>query len=205
MSELNTAPEKKRGRKLSFDRDVALVKATLVFWEHGYETTSVSDLIAAMNISTPSLYTAFGDKERLFLEVVERYADTEMRILNKTLREAATAQTAVRAVLDNAVIAYTRDDFPRGCMLVTAGISGSDSSQNVRSILAEYRNARREQMKRYLQHAVKFGQLSSDPCELAHFYSTVLEGLTIQARAGGSRQLLANIASRAMCAWPTRD
>ena len=68
------APVKPRGRPLSFDRAAALEQATHVFWERGYEAASIADLTAAMGITTPSLYTAFGDKEKLFLEAIERYA-----------------------------------------------------------------------------------------------------------------------------------
>ena len=67
-------PAKARGRPLSFDRDAALDKAMHVFWEHGYEAASISELTSAMGITPPSLYTAFGDKEHLFLEAIERYA-----------------------------------------------------------------------------------------------------------------------------------
>ena len=67
------APRKKPGRPLSFDREYALEQAMLVFWQYGYETTSLNDLTAAMGITPPSLYGAFGDKETLFLEAVQRY------------------------------------------------------------------------------------------------------------------------------------
>src|SRR6187455_712621 len=63
---------KPRGRPLSFDRDQALEQAMHVFWQRGYEAASISELTAAMGITAPSLYTAFGDKERLVLEAIER-------------------------------------------------------------------------------------------------------------------------------------
>lgn len=46
----------------------------LAFWESGYETTSISDLTAAMGVTAPSIYAAFGDKKQLFLEALRRYA-----------------------------------------------------------------------------------------------------------------------------------
>src|SRR5689334_20346799 len=66
-------PRKPRGRPRSFDREAALGKAMDVFWAKGYEGTSISDLTNAMGINPPSLYAAFGDKEHLFLEAIERY------------------------------------------------------------------------------------------------------------------------------------
>src|SRR5688500_13596233 len=66
-------PARPRGRPRSFDRDTALGQAMEVFWAKGYEGTSISDLTEAMGINPPSLYAAFGDKERLFLEAIDRY------------------------------------------------------------------------------------------------------------------------------------
>jgi AcrR family transcriptional regulator len=65
-------PRRKTGRPLSFDRDASLEKAMLIFWRYGYETTSIVDLTNAMGVTAPSLYNAFGDKKRLFLEAVRR-------------------------------------------------------------------------------------------------------------------------------------
>src|SRR3978361_1815132 len=66
---------RKTGRPLSFDRDAALERAMLVFWRYGYEAASLQELTSAMGITPPSLYSAFGDKEQLFLEAVARYSD----------------------------------------------------------------------------------------------------------------------------------
>ena len=61
------------GRPRSFDRDAALRAAVELFWREGYDRTSVSMLTAAMGVTPPSLYAAFGDKHRLFEEAAEAY------------------------------------------------------------------------------------------------------------------------------------
>lgn len=70
------------GRPRTFDRDMAITQAMHLFWEHGYESTSLSQLKAAMGngISAPSFYAAFGSKEALFQEVVERYQSSHGRV-----------------------------------------------------------------------------------------------------------------------------
>src|SRR2546430_2244573 len=98
MKRANGKPVKPRGRPREFDREAALERAIDVFWRHGYEATSVSDLTAAMNINPPSLYAAFGDKEKLFLEAVERYQEQRRQSVTKVFDEAPTAKEAVHRV-----------------------------------------------------------------------------------------------------------
>lgn len=64
-----------RGRPRNFDRNDALDRALDLFWKHGYDNTSMADLSAAMELRPPSIYAAFGSKEGLFEEVVDRYVE----------------------------------------------------------------------------------------------------------------------------------
>ena len=106
-----TAP-RPRGRPLSFDRDAALEQAMHVFWERGYEAASIADLTAAMGITPPSLYTAFGDKEKLFLEAIERYALGPGSAGPRALQEEPTARGAIERWLLEAADELTRPCHP---------------------------------------------------------------------------------------------
>ena len=64
-----------RGRPKCFDPEAALEKAMMLFWDRGYEATSMDDLSAAMGISPSSIYATYGDKEKLFQAAVDRYRD----------------------------------------------------------------------------------------------------------------------------------
>src|SRR4051812_23312840 len=92
---------KARGRPRSFDRERALQHAMEVFWKQGYEGTSIHDLTAAMGINPPSLYAAFGDKERLFLEAISRYEGKHSAIAAK-IERAPTALQAVQLLMRGA-------------------------------------------------------------------------------------------------------
>src|SRR5688572_33136097 len=93
------ALEKPRGRPRSFDRDKALERAMHVFWKQGYEATSLNDLTRAMRINPPSLYAAFGDKEHLYLEALERYQRSRLESVAKWLDEEPTAKAGVARLL----------------------------------------------------------------------------------------------------------
>src|ERR1700712_5218443 len=103
MKTAEQTTRRRTGRPLSFDRAEALQKAMLLFWRHGYESTSLSDLTKGMGITPPSLYAAFGDKKQLFLEAVGQYLSgpmTSARIID----DAATVQDAAWGLLTSAAV-----------------------------------------------------------------------------------------------------
>ena len=63
-------------RPRSFDTDSVLTSAMMLFWQQGYEATSIRDLERASGLTAPSLYGAFGNKEALFTAALQRYVDT---------------------------------------------------------------------------------------------------------------------------------
>jgi AcrR family transcriptional regulator len=200
-----------RGRPRGFDRAEALRRAMEVFWERGYEGASLSDLTAAMGINRPSLYAAFGCKEALFREAVALYGSCEGAATERALRDAPTAREAVEAMLRGNADAYTCPEKPPGCMIVLAATLGAPENEEVRDYLAAWRREGQIALQRRLERAVAEGELSPsvDTGRLAAFYTTVLQGLSIQARDGASCEALSAIVDCAMASWeeltrPTR-
>ena len=69
-------PVRPRGRPRKFDRDKVLDRAVTTFWTKGYSGASLDDLTESMGINRPSLYATFTSKHDLFMEVIDRYAET---------------------------------------------------------------------------------------------------------------------------------
>ncbi|MFP1591186.1 TetR/AcrR family transcriptional regulator [Escherichia coli] len=67
--------KKSRGRPKVFDRDAALDKAMKLFWQHGYEATSLADLVEATGAKAPTLYANLPTKRGYFVAVLDRYID----------------------------------------------------------------------------------------------------------------------------------
>jgi AcrR family transcriptional regulator len=198
------APRKKPGRPLSFDREYALEQAMLVFWQYGYETTSLNDLTAAMGITPPSLYGAFGDKETLFLEAVQRYTEKHLDRISQRLTEAPTAREAVRELLENSAIEHTCPNHPPGCMMATAATNCSAASAHLQTTLAQIKGSYKERLTARIQRGIDDGELpdGADADAIAGFYLTVLDGMTAQARNHASCEQLQNVVTMAMQAWP---
>ncbi len=194
-----------RGRPRAFDRARALRSAMEVFWEHGFEGASMSDLTAAMGINSPSLYAAFGSKEQLFREAVDLYRRTDGSYTARALREQPTARRSIEAMLRDNATAYSEETTPRGCMVVLAGSTYTTRNTAIRDFLIEKRRHTTDDIRARLDRGILDGDLSADvdTAELADFYATVLFGLSIKARDGADLTHLQRSIDRAMAAWPT--
>lgn len=192
-----------RGRPRSFDRAQALQRAMEVFWDRGYEGTSLADLTEAMGIERPSLYSAFGCKEDLFREAIDLYNRTESPGAQSMLETAPTARQAIAAMLHNYAESYTQPGKPPGCMIVLAALLGTPQNKKVRDHLANHRRQSHEALRRRIEDGIAAGDVpkGADATAIAGFYSTILEGLSIKARDGASRTSLISIIDGAMASW----
>lgn len=192
-----------RGRPRTFDRAEALRRAMEVFWEHGYEATSMTDLTAAMGISSPSLYAAFGCKEDLFREAVAYYNDTLGATATAELRDRPTAREAIAAVLRHHAEVFCDPDNPRGCMIVLAANACGDDARSVREYLADWRLVIERDFSERIERGIAEGDVPSgaDAATIAAFYNSVNHGMAIQARDGADTAKLSAIAEAAIAAW----
>lgn len=192
------------GRPRSFDRDDALKRALMVFWEHGYDATSIALLTESMGIGAPSLYAAFGDKRALFDDALDYYARTYGAFIEQTLREETDARAAVERLLREAAAVFSGKDHPPGCLVISAATNCSPRSAPVQRRLRSFRSQTVRALEEKMTSARSGGQLPLhvDAHALALFYSSVLQGMSAQARDGASRKELEGIASTALSAWP---
>ena len=207
MKTARTVTERRRaGRPRSFDRDAALHKAMLLFWRHGYEGTSLAELTAAMGVTPPSVYAAFGDKKHLFLEAVDRYLSGPAVPSERIVRDAPTAREAARRLMTTAAAVFTREDAPPGCLVATATASCSPASADIEADLKEIRRGVEARLRERIEDAIATGELNpeTDAEALAGLVIAVIQGLSSLARDGATQAKLAAIAEAAMRAWPDR-
>ena len=194
-----------RGRPRTFDPDTALRKALDLFWERGYEGTSLNDLAQAMGIASASIYACFGSKEDLFRNVMALYGTTSGEPPRRALREQPTARAAIHAMLRATADEITRPDTPHYCMLILAAPTGAVENHKVREFLAGIRRDMFTENRDRLARGVADGDLTAtaDLDAIARYYTTVVQGLSIQARDGASRADLEAVITCAMAAWDT--
>ncbi len=193
-----------RGRPLTFDPDAAVQRALEVFWEHGYEGTSLSELTRAMGIASASIYSYFGSKEGLFRQVMERYGTTAGAPPRNALDEHPAVRDAIHAMLRATVDQVTRSDAPHYCMLILAAPTGAIENEPIREFLADIRRSQLTAIKDRLQRGIDEGELAASRIDIdavARYYTTIVQGLSIQARDGASRDELDDVVTGAMAGW----
>jgi AcrR family transcriptional regulator len=191
------------GRPRAFDKDEALDRALDVFWRKGYEGATLCDLTSAMGINPPSLYAAFGNKEGLFRQALDRYSEIRTAYWLEALK-APTARGVAEALLRGSAKFLTDSCHPRGCLAVQGALASGTDAECIRGELANRRATSQARIRDRLKRAKKEGDLpaDADPAALARYLATVIEGMAVQAAGGASRKELERVAETALRAFP---
>jgi AcrR family transcriptional regulator len=193
------------GRHREFDVDEALDAALRVFWSKGYEGASYADLTKATGVERPALYSAFGNKEALFRQALDRYYEHYLHYLPEAM-QLPTAREVAAHILFNAVELNTRYPEHTGCLGINGVLAASDDAEPVRQAMIDTRTAAEAKLRERFQRAKTDRDLpeTADPEVLAAFVIAVTHGMAVQAKAGFSRDKLMAIAEQALSTWPTK-
>jgi AcrR family transcriptional regulator len=179
----------KTGRPRQFDRDQAVRQAMYLFWENGYESTSLSQLKASIGsgITAPSFYAAFGSKEALFRETVSCYLNSHGQVTEALWNTDLAPRRAVELTLQQSASMQYEAGHPKGCM-VALGVMSACSPENkpLLQLLENARQRTRAGLKRCLEEAIRSGELKSDTqvAALVVVFDSFLLGISTQARDG---------------------
>jgi len=170
-------------RPKAFDTTQALDAAVRLFWERGYEGTSVQDLVDTLGVNRASLYGTFGDKAQLFAAAIQRYGDQVRTVLAAELAPPHAGRAAVAGYLEAVVHVASRPHSPRGCLLMNTALSCTTAPPELLELaLAAVRGsegALLAALRRDVALAVR-----PDVRALARFFAAESHGLAVLARAG---------------------
>ncbi|MBB5369469.1 MULTISPECIES: TetR/AcrR family transcriptional regulator [unclassified Janthinobacterium] len=179
-----------RGRPRAFDREQALQTALITFWEKGYDLTQVADLTAAMGIKPPSFYAAFGSKQAAFNEAIDLYLRTVGSKTIHVLEQTPAVNDAIRAMLAESINAALSAPAG-GCLLILGVIHRTPDNAQLCQRLEDIRISNVDSIRNRLQRAAEEGELAATAVEgLTQLIATVLQGLSLRARDGATREEL---------------
>ncbi|QDU64065.1 HTH-type transcriptional repressor ComR [Planctomycetes bacterium Pan216] len=177
-------------RPRGFDIDEALEAAMTAFWEHGYEATSLADLMDAMEIQKGSIYKAFGDKHSLFMRALERYSSSVLKQIGGILGSDLSAREQFEHLLEGLVEVCDQPSARRGCMAINSIVELAPHDEEVCQMVHNHY----QEVERLYANAIRRGQslnefrddLSAE--ELAEFFSIYVSGVLARSRAACPRE-----------------
>jgi AcrR family transcriptional regulator len=169
-------------RPRSFDPDEALDLARDVFWQRGFQGTSLDDITAATGLAKPSLYAAFGDKNALFLKVLERYHERIVTHAEKVINDGPSARDAIYRWLIGFVPYCSGIKGSRGCLSVNTSVDGAAEQKEVRNRVEAFNRKLEELLRNRLRADRAQFAKGFDPDAAAHTIMAIYLGLMVLAK-----------------------
>lgn len=179
-------------RPKAFDPDAALDRAMDLFWQKGYEATSIQDLVNHVGINRASLYGTFGGKHDIFLAAVEHYINAVVIERFKALNQHESGVEAIGEFFRKFAEMATTDATRRGCLVANSimelAARDKDAAERVGAALKWVEGA----FYKALMRSRANGELNGrhTPRALARSMTCLLLGATAMAKAGADAKTL---------------
>jgi AcrR family transcriptional regulator len=196
-------------RPKSYDRGAAIAAARDMFWERGYEATSIADLEDRTGLHRSSIYLEFGSKHGLFEAALECYADQVIVLLHEGVRDGDGGLDAVAGLFTRlaGLLDCHQTLRTHGCLMVNTIAELAARDERIRPAAARYRDRVRSDFAAALGRAASAGEIRADSVDpRAHLLAAALMGvwLTVRIDAADARRLCRSIASE-VGSWRNPD
>ncbi|EHE1687442.1 TetR family copper-responsive transcriptional repressor ComR [Salmonella enterica] len=204
-TDTTSCAKKSRGRPKVFDREAALDKAMTLFWQHGYEATSLADLVEATGAKAPTLYAEFTNKEGLFRAVLDRYIT---RFASKHEAQLFCEEKSVESALEDYFTeiadCFTSTDTPAGCFMINTSATLAASSRDIARTVKSRHAMQEQTLIQFLRQRQERGEIPAhcNPQALAEYINCILQGMSISAREGATFEQLMQITRTTLRIWP---
>lgn len=167
-----------KGRPKTFEDKAAIKKAQELFWEKGYEATSLNDLIEEMGISRQSMYNTFGNKHDLFILCFESYVEESYQHLQELFLSDKTANQKYHEFTDMVTKAYC--ESKKGCFISATIQELAVKDKKVQDILDKKYQRNYELLFNYFSEGIEKGEICSELAakELTDLFDSLLLSVT---------------------------
>lgn len=181
-------------RLREFDEQKALEAAMHVFWEKGFEATSLSDLTSKMGIQRPSIYSAFGDKKELFEAALRKYTQFHASNVRARLQKKSSAKEAFRSYFESIVAEEYEVGPNRGCFCLNTMVELAPHDVKFEILTREHQMYLSAIFQETIERGIRSGELdnTTNPLALAQTLVVSLIGLTVMMKSRPDRSFLNN-------------
>ncbi|MEW1584477.1 helix-turn-helix domain-containing protein [Micromonospora vinacea] len=187
-------------RTKEFDPDAALRAALNLFWERGYEATSMADLVEHLGVARASIYATFGNKHDLYLKALDRYGDLVDPVLLRDLSQPGPALPAVRALVERFACEAGGDSGRRGCFMVNTAVEVAPHDRQAARRVAASWDYLETALASALIRAQAQGELApgKDPRALARLLLVLMQGIRVVGKVSAEPRRLRDAATQAL-------
>lgn len=168
-------------RPKEFDERIALAAAMQVFWEKGYEATSIGDLTERMKIQRPSLYATFGGKKELFEAALKAYVKLSLTYVENKLRSAPLVKASLLAYFQGIIEGQGGSNPDFGCLCVNTMVELAPHDPIFAHITGEFQARLTDLFQRSIEDGIRSGELSNqlNPSSIARVLTLTAIGLSV--------------------------
>jgi TetR/AcrR family transcriptional regulator, transcriptional repressor for nem operon len=185
-------------RSKEFDEKAVLRKAMELFWEQGYEKTSMQDLVDHMGIHRRSIYDTFGDKRSLFLASLNHYEELIVNEMESIIMNTSSIKQTIREVF--IFILNAIEQYPKGCLSVNAAVELSLLDKEVGCIVTKMFNRTEDMFNNLIKQGQTSGELSKeiDSHNTSRFLHNNLVGIRVLIKTNYNKKELEGIINLAL-------
>ncbi|MGO4786159.1 TetR/AcrR family transcriptional regulator [Paenibacillus sp. 2KB_20] len=182
------------GRVREFDEEKVLDAAMQLFWEKGYEATSLSDLTSRMGIQRPSIYSAFGDKKELFETALRKYTMSHASEARTRLQNKPSVREAFRVLFENVVDEEYSVSRSRGCFCINTMVELAPHDEKFEILTREHQMYLAVIFQETIERGIQSGELASDTNAKALSQALIVSliGLTVMLKSRPERSFVNN-------------
>lgn len=179
-------------RTKQFDKEEVLDKAVHLFWEKGYNATSMEDLVNTLGINRASMYATFGSKHGLFSQAIQKYKDAHAKKVADFLYYQLNVRQGLYTLFENLVNSALSDETRRGCMIVNTTTELANCDSELCKKLQDNKEAFETIFYNYLKYGVDQGQISSykDIKSIAFYLYVMQSGIQVVSKIEVSKEEL---------------
>ncbi|MGE7674877.1 TetR/AcrR family transcriptional regulator [Lysinibacillus sp. NPDC094403] len=181
-------------RTREFDEEKVLEAAMQLFWEKGYEATSLSDLTARMGIQRPSIYSTFGDKKELFEAALRRYTTSRAADIRARLQSHTSVKQAFAIFFEEVIAAEYTKDLSNGCFCINTMVELAPHDERFEILTREHQLYLAVIFQETIERGIQSGELEeeTDAKSLAQALIVALIGLTVMMKSQPQKSFIDN-------------
>jgi TetR/AcrR family transcriptional repressor of nem operon len=179
-------------RNKEFEVNTVLRKAMHLFWEQGYEKTSMQDLVTHMGIHRRSIYDTFGDKHSLYMKAVEKYGELLESSVHKKVDEPTSMKQAIRRMFEFAI---TAEERPKGCLMVNTAVELAICDTEAAEKVNQSFIKTEDKLYELVLRGKETGEFGShhDVLKISQFLNNAFIGLNVLVKTTDDKEKLAGI------------